>query len=278
MTTTTHLRYGYEMAKRGAHIIDEGYCPSCHEMKPANEGGACETCEGALIDVHERFILPDEREAGSADTPVDTSPVDVIPPPEPPPPPPPPQVVAEPLPTSSLDRPCGSCGTVNPKGSAYCASCGGPLTATAYPAYSPGAPSTAPGMAPPTLTYQPGMGTLSVLPSELNGWNWGAFLFNWIWGLGNQVYVALWLIPISIFTLGLGTLPFMIWLGVKGNERSWKSKRWESVERFREVQRKWAIAGLIVAVVSGVLWIAMAVLGFLESATETAGVFGFPWG
>src|SRR5919106_461645 len=45
------------------------------------------------------------------------------------------------------------------------------------------------------------------VPPEIDRWNWGAFFWNWIWGLGNRVYVALWaLVPlvglIFIFVLG----------------------------------------------------------------------------
>jgi len=36
-----------------------------------------------------------------------------------------------------------------------------------------------------------GQGTLSQLPPEIKGWNWGAFFLSWIWGLGNGTYIAL---------------------------------------------------------------------------------------
>ena len=29
------------------------------------------------------------------------------------------------------------------------------------------------------------------IPAEIKRWNWGAFLLNWIWGIGNQTYIAL---------------------------------------------------------------------------------------
>jgi hypothetical protein len=29
------------------------------------------------------------------------------------------------------------------------------------------------------------------IPAEIRLWNWGAFLLNWIWGIGNQTYIAL---------------------------------------------------------------------------------------
>src|SRR6516162_11951094 len=36
------------------------------------------------------------------------------------------------------------------------------------------------------------------IPAEIKRWNWGAFLLNWIWGIGNQTYIALLaLIPAS---------------------------------------------------------------------------------
>ena len=29
------------------------------------------------------------------------------------------------------------------------------------------------------------------IPAEIKRWNWGAFLLNWIWGIGNQTYISL---------------------------------------------------------------------------------------
>ena len=36
-----------------------------------------------------------------------------------------------------------------------------------------------------------GQGSSAVVPKEVHGWNWGAFLLNWIWGIGNNVWLAL---------------------------------------------------------------------------------------
>jgi hypothetical protein len=86
------------------------------------------------------------------------------------------------------------------------------------------------------------------IPPEIRGWNWGAFLLNWIWGIGNNTYIALLtLVPFVGF--------FMIFvLGAKGNSWAWQNGRWDSVEHFKRVQRRWAIAGLAVV-------FAMVVLG-----------------
>jgi len=50
------------------------------------------------------------------------------------------------------------------------------------------------------------------IPAEIRRWNWGAFLLNWIWGIGNQTYIALFaLIP------GFGFI-WMLVLGAKGGQ------------------------------------------------------------
>ena len=47
-----------------------------------------------------------------------------------------------------------------------------------------------------------GQGKGTELPDELKGLNWGAFLLNWIWGLGNRTYIALLaLIPLVNFVM-----------------------------------------------------------------------------
>jgi Cytochrome oxidase complex assembly protein 1 len=86
------------------------------------------------------------------------------------------------------------------------------------------------------------------IPAEIGRWNWGAFFLNWIWGIGNQTYIALLaLIP------GFGFI-WMLVLGAKGNAWAWRNGRWDSVEHFRRVQRRWAIWGVVVWVVLIALW------------------------
>jgi hypothetical protein len=81
-------------------------------------------------------------------------------------------------------------------------------------------------------------------PPEVNRWNWGAFLLSWIWGIGNNTFVAL-LALVPFLNL---VMPFV--LGAKGSAWAWRNKRWESVEAFSKVQRKWAIYGAGVWVAS----------------------------
>jgi Cytochrome oxidase complex assembly protein 1 len=78
------------------------------------------------------------------------------------------------------------------------------------------------------------------IPAEIDRWNWGAFLLNWIWGVGNNTFIALLtLIPF----IGL-IMPFV--LGAKGSAWAWRNGRWDSVEHFKRVQRSWAIWGAVV--------------------------------
>jgi Cytochrome oxidase complex assembly protein 1 len=93
------------------------------------------------------------------------------------------------------------------------------------------------------------------IPPELDRWNWGAFLLNWIWGIGNNTYIALLtLIPFVGFVM-----PFV--LGAKGSRWAWRNGRWDSVEHFRRVQRQWAIWGAVILV--GVLVIFGGLFGGL---------------
>ena len=61
-------------------------------------------------------------------------------------------------------------------------------------------------------------------------------------------------------------LGLCIWFGIKGNEWAWQNKRFESVEHFHSNQKKWAIAGLIVVIIS-------IILGFVSSVLLAAAMF-----
>ena len=63
-----------------------------------------------------------------------------------------------------------------------------------------------------TEEYSSGMEKESVLPPELKGWNWGAFLLNWIWGIGNSTYIAF------LMFVPLVNIVMLFVLGAKGNE------------------------------------------------------------
>jgi len=89
-----------------------------------------------------------------------------------------------------------------------------------------------------------GQGKQAVIPVELKGWNWGAFLMNWVWGIFNKTYIAL----LTFIPLVGMFMPFV--LGFKGNAWAWRNKKWDSIEHFRKVQRKWAMWGVIMLIFS----------------------------
>jgi hypothetical protein len=92
-----------------------------------------------------------------------------------------------------------------------------------------------------------GLGSSSIVPAEIKGWNWGAFLLPWGWFLTNRVWGGFWIwILCLIPQWGVGITVFYALLSaVKGNEWAWKSRRWDSVAAFKKHQLAWAIAGFV---------------------------------
>ena len=103
------------------------------------------------------------------------------------------------------------------------------------------------------------------IPPELDRWNWGAFLLNWIWGIGNGTYIAL----LCFVPFGIVVMPFV--LGFKGSAWAWRNGRWESVERFKRAQRRWAICGAITWLVLGCL--IAALLGGIFYVLKTSDAY-----
>ena len=88
-----------------------------------------------------------------------------------------------------------------------------------------------------------GQGKVSIVPDEVKGWSWGAFVLNWIWAIFNRTWIGL-----------LSFLPYVglvmaIILGVKGKEWAWKNKKWDSIEHFQRVQRQWSFWGVALLII-----------------------------
>lgn len=102
-----------------------------------------------------------------------------------------------------------------------------------------------------------GTGKGAVIPDGVKGWSWGAFFLNWIWAISNRTWIGLLcLIPYVGFVMS-----FL--LGAKGREWAWRNKRWQSVEQFNQVQKKWSFWG--VAIIVGI-----AGLGIVAAVAITA--------
>ncbi len=97
------------------------------------------------------------------------------------------------------------------------------------------------------------------LPQELKHFNWGAFLFNWIWGIMHKKYITL-LYFVACLIPVIGPIGISVWFGVAGNKWAWQSKNWDSIEQFNETQRNWVKLWLILAVVSVILAIKIFII------------------
>ncbi|MDF4259516.1 cytochrome c oxidase assembly factor Coa1 family protein [Vibrio parahaemolyticus] len=101
------------------------------------------------------------------------------------------------------------------------------------------------------------------VPEQIKGWNWGAFAFNWIWGIRFRTYRALFVfVPLVNIVM-----PFI--LGFKGNEWAWKHNHWSSVDEFKSSQRKWSIAAAIMLSCSVIFAIIFTVS--MNSSFEVSG-------
>lgn len=105
-----------------------------------------------------------------------------------------------------------------------------------------------------------GTGNAAIVPPQIKGWNWGAMLLNWIWGLGNSTYLAL-----LMFVPFVNFVMFFV-LGAKGNEWAWRNKRWESVEHFQRVQRRWTQASLLL--LAGMVLLGFVIFKFAQGAMK----------
>jgi hypothetical protein len=106
-----------------------------------------------------------------------------------------------------------------------------------------------------------GQGYSAIVPTELIGWNWGAFSLTWLWGMSNRVWISL----LALIPFPLISIAMMIILGIKGSEWAWQYKKWDSIEQFQKSQRKWKIWGIasLLAPVVLIIGITMIIIGLL---------------
>jgi hypothetical protein len=104
---------------------------------------------------------------------------------------------------------------------------------------NPYSPPQSPLDLPPVGENNSGGGRNIIPPPGVSGWSWGAFLLSWVWAIFNKTWLGL-----------LSLIPYVgilvaVYLGVKGRELAWRNKRWESLENFDQVQRRWSFWGVI---------------------------------
>jgi len=155
---------------------------------------------------------------------------------------------------------CSNCGKEIIQGASFCTSCGSPTTPTHI--------NLGNQKIEVIRDFQrensSGQGNLAIVPQEIRGWNWGAFFLGWIWGIGNNVWIALLtLIPYVNFVM-------VFILGANGNVWAWQKRKWDSVEHFKKSQRVWSWWGFGIAMV----WLLLIILSIviISSTPPTTGV------
>ncbi|MFC1901197.1 B-box zinc finger protein [Chloroflexota bacterium] len=151
-----------------------------------------------------------------------------------------------------------------------------------------------------------GQGRRAEIPSNIRGWNWGAMWGTWIWGIANRVWISL-LYPVpfimyavlvvlfvsetipmdqmeniaglgiwrfSIFLFSLMQLVLHIALLLKGNQWAWQAKRWDSVQSFLTVQKRWTLFFLILFILGLIIFVVVPVL-FIMTMAGLSGIMSF---
>lgn len=87
------------------------------------------------------------------------------------------------------------------------------------------------------------------MPSELNEFNWGAFLLTFIWGFKHKAWITLLGLPLIWFQLPLGLnwilyTILQFYCGFKGNMWAYQVDWWMTPKDFRKTQAIWAICAI----------------------------------
>jgi Tfp pilus assembly major pilin PilA len=140
---------------------------------------------------------------------------------------------------------CTKCGAQNSNDAAFCLSCGTSISgdATIQQGHSTGS----------SIISAREAVMSDGIPSGIKGWSWGAFFLNWVWAIGNRTWWGL-----------LAVIPYVgfivaVWLGFKGREMAWKNRKWDSVEHFNRVQKKWSQWGVGLVIGIGLIGILAAI-------------------
>jgi len=101
---------------------------------------------------------------------------------------------------------------------------------------------------------------------DLKKWNWGAFVFTWVWGLHYRMYWALtvfilYAVSIALGVAGILILPLIsVVFGLYGTRWGWKMGVWKNWDAFLQVKAKWDKIGKWSLPVVILLFIALVLL------------------
>lgn len=107
------------------------------------------------------------------------------------------------------------------------------------------------------------------IPPGIKGWSWGAFLLNWIWAIFNRTWIGL------LVLIPFVNIVMIFVLGFKGREWAWKNNKWDSVEHFNRVQRKWSQWAVWLTLISFALAVLLIIASFLFMASSGSKFVGY---
>ena len=105
-------------------------------------------------------------------------------------------------------------------------------------------------------------------------YNWGAFLFNWIWGIKYRRY-SLILIPVLCFIKYGFLLAFLLafFAGTQGNQWAWEEVQYKDEQDFHNAQKAWVKTWLILAAIAIVIAAPFAYIYKLPQKSDDNEIF-----
>ena len=94
------------------------------------------------------------------------------------------------------------------------------------------------------------------LYNDFNKWNWGAFGLGWIWGVGNNCYLAL----LQFVPIPLMAIVIRIILGIYGTRWAYENGEIKDVNTFFAIQNSWNKAGKIYFFIEIAIFVLMIVI------------------
>lgn len=109
-------------------------------------------------------------------------------------------------------------------------------------------------------------------PKELRGFNWGAFILTFIWGIPHKAWITLIAIPLILIQLPMGfnwllLTAFQIYCGVKGNEWAYKNDYRMTNAQFRTKQTRWGCLSMCISALIPLVFMLICVK-FMQKGTE----------
>lgn len=106
------------------------------------------------------------------------------------------------------------------------------------------------------------------VPAEIINWNWAAFLLSPLWVIAMRRWGWFWFFTCCVVVswilhdvvmCGMGFYGFLVYLGcasylgVKGNQLAWKTRRWRGADDFNRAQLKWSNFAVFLYVIPSML-------------------------